>query len=115
MTKNQLPKEMPEQIKKTELAKKIPKKNGGRWFANHQEIKTGKDLEDLLNTFSVKENLKKMLNKLEEMTNLTVSIQQDIKELEKGGEIDKEKLGKDIDKLRFLKHELRMIKFGKFQ
>lgn len=35
--------------------------------------------------------------------------------MEKGGEIDKEKLGKDINKLRFLKHELRQIKFGKFQ
>jgi hypothetical protein len=63
----------------------------------------------------VKENLTKMLSKIEEMTNLAGSIQQDIKEFEKGGEIDKEKLGKDIDRLRFMKHELRQIKFGKFQ
>jgi hypothetical protein len=56
-----------------------------------------------------------MLSKIEEMTNLATSIQQKIKEFEKGEEIDKEKLGKDIDELRFLKHELRQIKFGKFQ
>jgi len=56
-----------------------------------------------------------MLSKIEEMTKLATSVQQDIEEFEKGGEINKEKLGKDIDKLRFLKHELRQIKFGKFQ
>lgn len=56
-----------------------------------------------------------MLSKIGETTNLTISIQKDIKKFEKGGKFDKEKLGTDIDKLRFLKHELRMIKFGKFQ
>lgn len=115
MTENQLPKEIPEQIKKMELRKKIPKKIGGRWFTSHEEIKTRQDLQDLLNSFSVQEKLTQMLSKIDEMTNLATSIQKDIQEFEKGGELDKEKLGKDIARLRLLKHQLRIIVFGKFQ
>lgn len=90
-------------------------KENKRWFTSHEEIKTREDLKDLISSLYVKENLIKMLSKIGEMSNLANSIQKDIEEFEKGGEIDKKKLGKDIDKLRFMKHELRQIKFGKFQ
>ena len=86
-----------------------------RRFNSHEEIKTREDLQDLLNSLSVKEYLKKMASKIGEIADLISIIRKDIKEFEKGGEIDREKLGKDINRLRFMKHELRQIKFGKFQ
>jgi len=42
-------------------------KKSQRRFSSHEEVKTQADLQDLINSFYVKENLTKMLSKIEEM------------------------------------------------
>lgn len=78
------------------------------------------DIKHLLTVFKVRENINAIMKSVGKITGIASQIRNDIKLFEKGEkEIDRIKLGEDIDLLRKTKHELRSnlvtLKFGKFQ
>ena len=72
---------------------------------------TSTQLKELVQAHEVHWNLQVLIQKAQEITNLATSIQKSLQTFETGQEINQDKLLKDLERLRIIKHHLRGIRF----